>query len=243
MNTEHHTITVSDLQVEIVRKNIKNLHLGVYPPTGRVRVAVPLRVTNEGARLAVIGKLGWIRKQRVEFDRQARESAREMVTGESHYFLGRRYRLNVIVSGAVRQTVAIRNKTRIDLYVYPESNVEDRLGVLTKWYRQELKKLLGPLVAKWEKRLKVTSTGWGVKKMKTKWGTCNIDARRVWFNLELAKKSEECMEYVVAHELAHLIVRHHDDRFKAILDTHVPRWRSIREELNQSLLAHERWIS
>jgi predicted metal-dependent hydrolase len=241
MNTEHHTITVSGLQVEIVRKNIKNLHLGVYPPSGRVRVAVPLRVTNEAARLAVVGKLGWIRRQQSGFEKQVRESAREMVTGESHYFLGHRYRLHVIAAEDSKPVVVIRNKARIELHVRPGSDLETRQRVLADWYRAQLKELLIPLMDRWQKRLGVEATACGIKKMKTKWGTCNVDARRVWINLELAKKSPDCLEYVVAHELVHLLARHHDDRFMAIMDEHLPRWRGVRKELNWLPLAHETW--
>ena len=241
MNTEQHNITVSGLQVEIVRKNIKNLHLGVYPPGGRVRVAAPLRVSNDAVRLAVIGKLGWIKRQQARFERQPRESSREMVSGESHYFLGNRYRLRVISDAESKQWITIPTKTTIELHVHPGAGVGVRQRVLAKWYRAQLRTLLGPLMEKWQERLAVRATTYGIKRMKTKWGTCNAEARRVWINLELAKKSAECLEYVVAHELVHLLVRHHDDVFVAIMDKHMPRWRSIREELNGSQLAHEIW--
>jgi len=241
MNTEQHNITVSGLQVEIVRKNIKNLHLGVYPPGGRVRVAAPLRVSNDAVRLAVIGKLGWIKRQQMRFERQPRESSREMVSGESHYFLGNRYRLRVIPDAESKQWVTVPNKATIELHVHPGADVAARQRALAKWYRVQLRALVGPLMEKWQERLGVRATTYGIKRMKTKWGTCNAEARRVWINLELAKKSAECLEYVVAHELVHLLVRHHDDAFVAIMDKHIPRWRSIREELNGSPLAHEAW--
>lgn len=241
MNTEQHSITISGLQVEIVRKNIKNLHLGVYPPRGRVRVAAPLRVSNDAVRLAVIGKLGWIKRQQMKFERQPRESSREMVSGESHYFLGHRYRLRVIPDAVNKQWVNVRNKAMIELHVHSGADVEARNRVLARWYRVQLRELLGPLMEKWQKRLGVQVTIFGIKRMKTKWGTCNAEAHRVWINLELAKKSSDCLEYVVVHELAHLLVRHHDDTFIALMDKHMPRWRSIREELNGSLLAHEIW--
>jgi predicted metal-dependent hydrolase len=241
MNTEQHSITISGLQVEIVRKNIKNLHLGVYPPGGRVRVAAPLRVTNDAVRLAVIGKLGWIKRQQVKFERQPRESSREMISGESHYFLGHRYRLRVIPDAENKQWVIVRNKERIELHVHPGADLGARHRLLAKWYRVQLRELLAPLMEKWQKRLGVEVTSFGIKRMKTKWGTCNTEARRVWINLELAKKSSDCLEYVVIHELVHLLVRHHDDAFIALMDKHMPRWRSIREELNGSPLAHEIW--
>lgn len=240
MNTEQHKIIVSGLQVEIVRKNIKNLHLGVYPPTGRIRVAAPLRVSNEAVRLAVVGKLSWIRRQRAHFEQQPRQSAREMVSGESHYFSGQRYRLRLCASeGASR--VAIQNNSTLELYVRLGASVETRQKAVMKWYRQYLKSAIPPLLDKWQKRLGVRVSGYGIKKMKTKWGTCNAVAGRIWINLELAKKSIDCLEYVVLHELVHMLVRRHDDRFVEIMDKSLPRWRALRAELNGLPLAHEVW--
>ncbi|MBS7690745.1 M48 family metallopeptidase [Pseudomonas lalucatii] len=236
MNTDTRTITVSGLSVEIVRKNIKNLHLGVYPPQGRVRVAAPLAVDDEAVRLAVVGKLGWIKRQRARFQAQPRQSQRRMVSGESHYFLGRRYRLRVHqTTGALR--IALRGKASMDLFVRPDTTVERREQVLQDFYRAELKRLVPELLEKWQPKLGVEARAWGIKRMKTKWGTCNIEARRIWLNLELAKKPVQCLEYILVHELAHLHERHHNDRFTSLLDQHLPQWRLLREELNQSVLA------
>jgi len=240
MSTDGHTITVSDLPIEIVRKDIKNLHLGVYPPTGRVRVAAPLRISNEAVRLAVIGKLGWIKRQQARFERQPRQSEREMVSGESHYFGGQRYRLRVHVANGPAKVV-IANNSMIELHVRPGTSVEGRRHVMMDWYRQHLKHAIPPLVEKWQKRLGVEVSEFGIKRMKTKWGTCTVGARRIWINLELAKKSADSLEYVVMHELVHLRARHHDDHFVAIMDEHLPRWRALREELNCLPLAHEAW--
>ena len=240
MITEECEIQVGGLLVQIVRKDIKNLHLGVYPPNGRVRVAVPLRVTNEAVRLAVIGKLGWIRRQRAGFEGQPRESQREMVSGESHYFLGRRYRLRVIHT-AEAAGIMLRNRTRMELRVRPDSTAAQRALVLQRWYRQELQKLVPPLREKWQMTLGVQAADWGIKKMKTKWGACNVEARRIWLNLELAKKPPQCLEYIVVHELAHLVERHHNDRFLAMMDKHLPQWRFHRQELNAAPLSHESW--
>jgi hypothetical protein len=240
MSTEQHKITVSGLRVEIVKKNIKNLHLGVYPPAGRVRVAAPLRVSNEAVRLAVIGKLGWIKRQQARFERQPRQSEREMVSGESHYFSGQRYRLRVC-AGIGPAKVVIRNNSIIELHVRLGASVETRQRVMMNWYRQHLKDAIPPLLEKWRKRLDVDVSAFGIKRMKTKWGTCTVDARRIWINLELAKKSADSLEYVVMHELVHLLAKHHDDRFVAIMDKHLPRWRVLREELNCLPLAHEAW--
>lgn len=241
MTTDTRQIKVSGLTVDVVRKDIKNLHLAVYPPAGRVRVAAPLRVSDEAVRLAVVSRLGWIKKQKSKFTSQARQSAREYVSGESHYFQGQRYRLNLIVqSGAAR--VAIRNKSTLDLYVRGGSEREQRERVMLEWYRQHLKELVPELIAKWEPVIGVKVADWRVKQMKTKWGTCNIEAGRIWLNLELAKKSAQCLEYIVVHEMAHLLERHHNDRFAELMNQHMPQWKLHREELNRSALGHEEWM-
>lgn len=240
MRIEPHYMTVSDLTVEVVRKNIKNLHLGVYPPNGRVRVATPLLISDEAVRLAVIGKLGWIKRQQAKFEAQPRQSQREMVSGESHYFLGRRYRLRVVETNA-QVKVVLQGNTVLELHVRPATTTEERERALQSWYREQLKLLIPPLLAKWQPVLGVVANDWGVKKMKTRWGSCNIRARRVWFNLELVKKPAQCLEYVVVHELLHLLERNHNDRFKALMDAYLPHWRLIREELNNAPLGHEQW--
>ena len=240
MNIERHYIVVSGLRIEIVRKDIKNLHLGVYPPNGRVRVAVPIRVSDDAVRLAVIGKLGWIKRQRAKFEEQPRQSKREMVGGESHYFLGRRYRLRVVEHNGPTK-VFLRGKTTIELRTRAETEAEQRERALQRWYRQQLKELIPPLLEEWQPTLGVQVAEWSIKRMKTKWGACNIAARRIWLNLELAKKPAQCLQYIVVHELAHLIERHHNDRFIALMDEHLRGWRLHRQELNSAPLAHETW--
>lgn len=235
-----HQITINGLAVEVVRKAIKNLHLGVYPPHGRVRVAAPLTVSDDAVRLAVIGKLGWIKRQRAKFEAQPRQSQREMVSGESHYFLGQRYRLR-ITEHAGAGKVVLRNKAIIDLHVRPDASAEQREQVLQQWYREQLKSLIPPLLEKWQPIIGVQAAAWGIKKMKTKWGSCNIDARRIWLNLELAKKPVQCLEYIVVHELVHLLERHHNDQFMSLMDKHMPVWRVCKDELIHSPLGHESW--
>ena len=240
MTTDTHQIKVSGLTVDVVRKDIKNLHLAVYPPAGRVRVAAPLRVSEEAVRLAVVSRLGWIKKQRTKFISQARQSEREYVSGESHYFQGQRYRLNVIYqNGASR--VVIRNKSAIDLYVRAGSDREQRERVMLAWYRQCLKEQIPALIEKWEPVLGVQVADWRVRQMKTKWGTCNTKAGRIWLNLELAKKSAQCLEYIVVHEMVHLLERHHNDHFTELMSRFMPQWKLHREELNRSTLGHEEW--
>lgn len=222
---------IGDLIIDVVKKDIKNLHLAVYPPDGRVRIASPLKLDDETIRLFAISKLGWIKKKQAKFQAQPRQSPREYVSGESHYFKGDRYLLNVIYHQAAPKA-NLRNKTYLDLYVRHGSIREQREQVLTNWYRQQLKAELPILIAKWEKIIGVSVNDWGVKKMKTKWGTCNIEAKRIWLNLELIKKPQHCLEYIIVHELVHLLERKHGDRFKAYMSQFMPNWSSYKEELN-----------
>ena len=237
---EQHQLVVSGIRVEVCRRDIMHLHVGVYPPHGRVRVAAPLRLTNEAVRLAVISRLGWIRRRRAAFQNQDRQSRREMVTGESHYLQGRRYRLSVI-HGDGTATIAVRNNTRIDLRVPQESDVSLRDAVLARKYRQVLREQLPPLVAKWEQRTGLEVAEVRIRRMKTRWGSCNPTARRIWLNLELAKKSPSCVEYILVHEMVHFWERQHNERFRELMNEFMPTWQLIREELNRAPLAHEHW--
>jgi len=240
MSTESIEIRVSGLPIQIVRKDIKNLHLGVYPPHGRVRVAAPLIVSNDAVRLAVISKLGWIKRQRAKFKGQTRQSEREMVSGESHYFQGRRYRLRVIESAGTAKII-VRNKSIIELHARRETTTGEREVALQRWYRQQLKALIPPLLEKWQTALGIQVADWRIKKMKTKWGACNTKARRIWLNLELAKHPVQCLEYIIVHELVHFLVRQHNGQFIKYMDNTLPHWRLHREVLNRSPLGHERW--
>lgn len=240
MTTRRHYIEVSGLQVEVVRKDIKNLHLAVYPPQGRVRVAVPLRLDDEAVRLAVVSRLGWVRRQRAILEEQERQSEREMVTGETHYVEGHRYRLNVIEQDGPA-SVKLRNNSTLELRVRKGTNTEKREALIHRWYRQRLRERIPEVIAKWEPLIGVRVADWGIKRMKTRWGTCNINARRIWVNLELAKKPSSCLEYIIVHEMVHFLERHHNDRFRAYMDEFMPHWRSLRDYLNEAPLAHEDW--
>ena len=233
-------MTINGLRVDIVRKDIKNLHLGVYPPNGRVRVATPLRVNDDVVRLAVISKLAWIRRQQERFNAQPRQSEREMVSGESHFFLGHRYRLRV-VNYPGPDKVVVRNRSTIELQVRRALTASERERMLHRWYRRQLKELIPLLVEKWQAIVGVEANEWGIKKMKTKWGACNVAARRIWLNLELVKKPVQCLEYIVVHELVHLVERRHNENFNAIMNRVLPQWRMRRAELNAAPLAHETW--
>jgi len=233
-------LQIGNLAVEVVRKNIKNLHLAIYPPNGRVRVSVPLRVGNEAVRLAVATRLGWIRRQQKKLASQERQSPREYVSRESHYFLGRRYLLN-IVSHEGFARIVVNKAPVIDLHVRRSVTRSGRERIVQEWYRRELKALIPPLIAKWEAIIGVTIAHWGVKKMRTRWGTCNPNARRIWINLELVKKPVGCLEYIVVHEMVHLVERKHNENFIAHMDKLLPEWRSVKDQLNSFPLRHERW--
>ena len=231
---------VLDIPVLVVRKPIKNMHLAVYPPNGRVRVSAPLRITDDNIRLAVISRLKWIRQKQAAFAAQPRQSDREMVTGESHFVFGKRFRLEVIERYG-RHEIILKNNSIMQLFIRPGTALQNRQIVLAEWYRQELKNRIPPLLDHWHPIIGRNAADWGVKKMKTRWGSCNILKRRIWLNLELAKKPVDCLEYVLVHELVHLHERHHNDRFKSLMDTFLPQWRSHRDTLQHAPLGHEQW--
>ena len=231
---------MGDVTVEVVRKEIKHLHVGVYPPHGRVRVAAPVRLDDEAVRLAVASRLGWIRRKQKEFEKQARQSQRELVTGESHYFQGRRYLLDVI-EGDGPPSVRLARPTTIELRVRPGSDRQARDLVLQRWYRGQLRQQIPALLAKWESRVGESVAEVRIKKMKTLWGSCNATYRRIWLNLELAKKPPSCLEYIMVHEMVHFLERRHTDRFRELMDQIMPKWHLYREELNSAPLNHEEW--
>jgi hypothetical protein len=238
--TTKHQISIRGIAVEVVRKSIKNLHVGVYPPEGRVRVAAPLRLTDEAIRLAVVSRLGWIRRQRAGFLAQDRQSSREFVSGETHYFQGRRYRLSLVHRNAP-PTVTLPRNTTIRLTIRPGTDGDGREAVLQRWYRQALREQLPDLIAKWQPVLRAPKAEWGIRRMRTRWGSCNQGSGKIWVNLELAKKSPSCLEYIVVHEMVHLLERHHNERFVALMDKFMPQWRLQRDRLNRAPLAHEEW--
>jgi len=240
VSTRAHYIEVRGLPIEIVRKEIKNLHVGVYPPAGRIRVAAPLRINDEAVRLAVISRLSWIRRQQTQFTNQERQSHREFVSGESHYFQGRRYRLNVVEHDGP-SFVYLPNIRTMQLFVRPALYGKQREAVVQQWYRRSLRKQIPQLLERWEAKLGVTVADVRIRRMKTRWGGCNANARRIWLNLELAKKAPKCLEYILVHEMVHLLERHHNDRFRSVMDKIMPSWRSYRDELNRAPLANENW--
>jgi hypothetical protein len=232
--------TIGGIDVEINRRAIKNIHLSVLPPNGRVRLSVPNKTGEQAIRLAIVNKLAWIKRQQSDFANQPRQSIREMANGECHYLWGQKFRLAISESSG-KYSVTARGNNKLDLAVNASTTTENRLKLLNGFYRQEMQGSLAKLLPKWQKRLGVEANAMSIKKMKTKWGSCNIQAKRIWLNLELAKKPIECMEFILVHELVHLHERHHNERFRSMMDKHMPNWRERRDLLNSLPLAYEDW--
>lgn len=231
---------VANLDVLVVRKPIKNLHLSVLPPIGKVRVSVPLKTKDDTIQMFLATKLSWIKKQRMKFMAQKRQTRREYIAGESHYFMGKRYRLEVIYTNK-HSSVCLKGKNKIVLHTQPNSSREYREKVITEWYRDELKKQIPDLIKKYQKRVRVKVNSWGVRKMKTRWGTCNVKTKRVWFNLELVKKPSHCLDFIIVHELTHLLEKNHNDKYKKYMNRFMPNWRQYKEELNSLILPYASW--
>jgi hypothetical protein len=233
-------LQIGEIRIDIVRKDIKNMHLAVYPPTGRVRIAVPLYVKEEAIRLFAISKLGWIKRHQRSFAEQERVPPREFLERESHYFQGRRYLLRIKeTTGPAR--VEHTGVKHLDIYAKPDADVAYLERTLNAWYRAQLKAILPEMIAHWEQKMAIQVADWGIKRMKTKWGSCNIEARRIWLNLELAKKPLSCLEYILVHEMVHFFERHHNDRFRAHMDRFLPHWEQARSELNRLPVSHADW--
>lgn len=232
-------IQLGDIVVDIVHKDIKNLHLSVYPPLGAVRISAPINMNPDAIRVFALSKLGWIKKQRQKLCEQVREAPRECLTRESHYLWGKRYLLKVVEKDSV-PSVSL-NHSEIVLSVRPEATESKRRDVLNEWYREQLKQEIPALVSKWQSKIKVSVADYAIRKMKTRWGSCTPEAQIIRLNLELAKKPPECLEYIVVHEIVHLIEPTHNERFVSLMDKFLPKWRFHRDELNRLPVKHETW--
>ena len=227
-------IVISNIPVEVVRKNIKNMHLSVLPPDGRVRVSAPTQLTDEAITMFVRTKLGWIKKQQEKFQQQPRQSERQYVSGETLYVWGKQYFLQVEYS--YKGNVLTLSGDKAILTVRKESSPTQRESFVNEWYRNLLKQEVAKYLPTWEKTTGLYCSSWQSKYMTTKWGTCNPTSKKIWLNLQLAKKPIECLEYVILHELAHLKVHNHGPEFTAILDQYMPYWREHKRRLNDSTL-------
>jgi predicted metal-dependent hydrolase len=232
-------IELGDIRITLTRKDIKHVHLSVYPPDGRVTLVATTATRYEVARAYAISRLGWIRQRQEKLHTQARESPRKFIKRESHYLWGRRYLLAIIEKDE-KPGVKLDHK-RITLTVRPGSDFAKRKEIMHEWYKSQLHAFIPPLIAKWELPLKVKVAAYFLQKMKTKWGGCNQAARHIRLNTELAKKPKDLVEYVLVHEMVHLLEPTHNERFIGIIEKHYPTWRDARAELNELPLAAEGW--
>jgi predicted metal-dependent hydrolase len=232
-------IGLGDISISVTRKDIKNVHLSVHPPEGRVTLVAPTSTRLEVARAYAISRLGWIREQQRKLEGQAREAPRQFVERESHYVWGRRY-LMVINHLDTKPSVVLDHK-RITLTVRPGSDAHKRADVIHEWQKRQLHAVVPVLIQKWERKLKVKVAGYYLQRMKTKWGSCNHQAGNIRLNTELVKKPKDLLEYVIVHEMVHLLEPTHNERFISILGEHFPTWREARAELNELPLAAEAW--
>ena len=230
---------LGDIRIEVVRKEIKHVHLGIYPPVGRVRIAAPRRLSDSAIRAFAIGKMGWIRRQRQKMADQERETPREFIENESHFIWGERKLLHLVEKN-IPPSIEVHPR-RMVLQARPGTSRSRRSEIVEEWYRSQVREASIPLIAKWEKVLGVQVRRLFVQKMRTRWGTCNHRAGRIRLNTELAKKPRICLEYLVVHEMAHLLEPSHNARFIALMDRHMPAWRSIRQTLNRLPVRHEDW--
>ena len=232
-------VHLGDIAVDVVRKDIKNVHLSVHPPTGRVSIAAPTRMSLDTIRVFAISKLGWIRQQQQKLLDQERETPREYLNRESHYVWGQRYLLKVIEAN---QPPSVElSHSRMILQVRPGWNQAKMQEFLDGWYREQLKTAVSPLIAKWEPLLDIKVDRIFVQRMKTKWGSCNHRARNLRLNTDLAKKPPECLEYIVVHEMMHILEPTHNGRFVALMDQFMPKWQSCRQILNRLPVRHASW--
>jgi predicted metal-dependent hydrolase len=240
VSTESYSLFVQDLEFEVNKKDIKNLHINILPPEGKVRISAPLEMTEESIRLAIVTRITRIKKEIAEMQSYVRESQREMISGESHYMDGNRYLLEV-VEKQEKPVVSISRKKILQLQVRPNSTREKREEVLNEWHRDRLRKRLESLTEKWEKAMRQSAEFYGIKRMHTKWGTCHSTSRRIWLNLELGKKHPDCLEYVLVHELVHLLEPTHSDRFFELMDKHMPNWAQYKALLDEPPIMHVDW--
>jgi predicted metal-dependent hydrolase len=233
-------IELAGIVVDVIKKDIKNVHLSLYPPTGRVRIAAPLRMKSETTRVFAISKLAWIKQQQKKLRAQEREPEREYIDRESHHVWDKRYLLRIAEVQAA-PSIRLRHRT-IDLSIRSGTSAEKRQAAVEAWYRVQLKTVAPRLIAKWQTRLGVKVGRFFIQRMKTKWRSCSPARGTIRLNSELAKTPPQCLEYVIVHELSHLIERRHNDQFVKLLDRHISQWRAIRDDLNAAPLSHEQWV-
>lgn len=224
------TLIIDDIEIQVQKKKIKNIYLRVKAPQGGVQVSAPKNMNDEAIKMFVVSKISWIKKHQEKYKNRPKQCKREYISGESVYVFGKRYTLELVYSNRC-------NDVKIDgdqliLQVREESTIEHRANILNEWYRENIKREIPKLLEKWQKIIGVTAEEWGVKNMKTRWGTCNVRDKRIWLNLQLAKKHPKCLEYVVVHELVHLLEKSHNNIFIGYMNKFLPNWRETKKELN-----------
>ncbi|NLY90823.1 MAG: M48 family metallopeptidase [Firmicutes bacterium] len=224
-------LRVDDLEIEVIRKKVRHIYISLLPPAGNVRMTVPAHLDHEMILSFARAKLDWIKRQQAKILARPLPPVPDYINGETHYFFGHPYELQVLETTG-RPRVELNAGQSIILFVRPQSTKEERQKLLYAWYRRQLQAVIPGYLQKWQEVIGVTVKEWGVKRMKTKWGSCNIQARRIWLNLELVKKSPHCLEYIIVHELIHLLERYHNRRFYAYLTQYLPGWKEIKKELN-----------
>jgi hypothetical protein len=224
-------LKINELTISVTQKNIKNLRLIVHPPNGQVCISAPLFVDSEMIKHFVLSKFDWIKKQQAKIHLRSFPANQEFVSGEKHYFQGKVYTLDII-SHAKSPKIEVKNDSNLILYVKPTSQISQRISLVRSWYRKYLNDVIPNYIKHWEPILNVQVQQWGIKLMKTRWGSCNIRAKRIWLNLELAKKDPLCLEYVIVHEMIHLLEPNHGPRFIALMDQFLPNWKTLKDKLN-----------
>jgi predicted metal-dependent hydrolase len=230
-------LKLGEIDVDVVKKKIRNIHLTVYPPAGRVRISVPFRMNLDTIRIYLLSKLGWIKKHRQKIREQEQESPCEYLDRESHFVWGKRYLLKIIEKDA-GPLVELQHDTLV-LQCRSDAGVERKQAILEEWYREQIKEAVPLLIAKWEPLMGVKVGRFFVCRMKTRWGSCNPQAKSIRLNTDLARKPPQCLEYIVVHEMAHMLEPSHNSRFKALMDQFMPNWRFHKEELNRLPIRHE----
>lgn len=240
MNSQDELIEISTLQVEVRKRNVKSLRIGVFPPFGRVRVTAPLNYDQNLIESVVIKKMGWIRRQQENLRKQERLTPREAVSGESYFYKGKKYKL-FIVEGSTRGSLKIKNSSRMELSISSNAKKVSRLNVINNFYRKALQEELDIMVPELSKKMGLKIERYSIRKMKNRWGSCDTEKKQITVNIELIKKNPACLNYIIIHELVHLLEAKHNQRFRELMDLHLPNWRYFRDILNSEPLAYSQW--
>jgi predicted metal-dependent hydrolase len=223
-------INLEEISIEVILKDIKNIYLRIIPPCGKVRISAPKKTKLETVKMFAIAKLNWIKKHQVNMLKQSKENEKTYTSNESHDFLGKKYLLNIAITN--KKSNVIINDNYIILNIKPHFGEKEKKSLLQEWYRQQLVNITMQMIAKWEKTMHLQIAQLQIRKMKTRWGSCNIKKRKIIINLELVKKPPQCLEYVVVHEMVHLFEKKHNQRFKNYMTKYLPNWHSCKEQLN-----------